>query len=268
MISVAHLRRATDWLGRFLVASFLLILFCAPQRMLAAAPQSADTPPAQQPAPPPARKDSVATVADTAAKTNADTAAKTNSGKPHRVFTNDDISSAPSVPVAPGARRRLKQLNRCDRSCFNDVKKQALQFGYTSVYPRSTREEMDDRLANYIEELQGDPKWQQLLLEMISAHLESCAAMQKSAASPDDAPTHTLTRAEILAEEERNRQPRQTPGNSLNATSSAVLAYRFKINPDPLKASLMVHQYMDEIHLDCPPASPSADSDANADSDP
>jgi hypothetical protein len=260
MSSVAHLRHATDFCDRFLVATFFSILLCVPQRVLAAVPQSADVPPAQQPAPLPEKKDSAATVADAAAKRN--------SGKPHRVFTNDDISSTPSVPVAPGARRRLKQLNRCDRSCFNDVKKQSLQFGYTSVYPRSTREEMDDRLANYIEELQGDAKWQQLLLEMISAHLESCAARQKSAASSDDAPTHTPTRAEILAEEERNRQPRQTPANSLNATSSAVLAYRFKINPDPLKASLMVHQYMDEIHLDCPPANPSEDSEANADSDP
>jgi len=32
---------------------------------------------------------------------------------------------------------------------------------------------MDDRLANDIEELQNDPKWQRLLLEMISSHIDS-----------------------------------------------------------------------------------------------
>jgi hypothetical protein len=257
MISILHSRAVAILLRQFLAPVFLFVLFCAPHRTVARTPQSVDASPAQQPAAT-AKKDSGGTVTDAAA-------AKTNSPKSHRVLTNDDISSSPSVPVAPGARRRLKQLNRCDRTCFNEVKKQALQFGYTTVYPRATRVEMDDKLANYIEELQGDPKWQQLLLDMISAHLESCALRQKAAASPDENQPHTPTRAEILAEEERNRQPRQSSANSFNSTSSAALAYRFKINPDPLKASLMVHEYMDELHQDCPPAPTTADSDDSED---
>jgi hypothetical protein len=257
MISILHSRVVTTLLP-FLVAAGPLVFFHAPQHVLAGAAQSTDASRAQQQSSTPAKKDSGGTVADAAA-------AKTDSAKPHRVFTNDDIPSSSNVPVAPGAHRRLKRLNRCDRTCFNEVKKQALSFGYTTVYPRTTREEMDDRLANYIEELHGDPKWQRLLLEMISAHLDSCALRQKSVAPPEETPPHTLTRAEILAEEERNRQPRPGPANSLNAASSAVLAYRFKTNPDPLKASLMVHQYMDELHEDCPPAPTNAGADDEED---
>ncbi len=181
------------------------------------------------------------------------------------MFTNDDLSSGSGIPVPPGARRRLKQLNRCDRTCFNEVKKQAISFGYITVFPRSTREEMDDRLANYIEDLRNDPQWQRLLLEMVSSHIESCSARQRDAAQPDDTPPRTPTRAEILEEEKPNRQPRPVPANTFNTTSSAVLAYRFKINPDPLKASLMVHQYMDEIHRDCPAVQSTMDSSADDD---
>ena len=225
------------------VPAFLAVFLGAPLLALARAPQSSDAPPPHQQAQDPAKKDS-----------NAAPAAvppKTNSPRPRRVFTNDDFSSGSSIPVPPGAHRRLKQLNRCDRVCFNEVKKQAISFGYLTVFPRSTREEMDDRLANDILDLQNDPKWQRLLLEMISSHIESCLARQQDAATPDDPPPHTPTRPEILEEEKRNGQPRPLPANTFNATSSAVLAYRFKISSDPLKASLMVHQYMDEIHLDC-----------------
>jgi hypothetical protein len=110
---------------------------------------------------------------------------------------------------------------------------------------------MEDRLANDIEELQNDPKWQRLLLEMISAHLDSCSARQKSP-PPDDSPPHTPSRAELLDEEERMKNYRPPAAGSYNAAGSAVLSYRFNIRPDPLKASLMVHQYMDEMHLECP----------------
>ena len=57
------------------------------------------------------------------------------------------------------------------------------------------------------------------------------------------------------------RNPRAAPPSNWNSASSAVLAYRFSIRPDPLKASLMVHYYMDELHQDCPVAQPSADTD-------
>jgi hypothetical protein len=110
---------------------------------------------------------------------------------------------------------------------------------------------MEDRLANDIEELQNDPKWQRLLLEMISAHIDSCSARQKSP-PPDDSPPHTPTRAELLDEEERMKNYRPPTSSNVNAAGSAVLSYRFSIRPDPLKASLMVHQYMDELHQDCP----------------
>jgi hypothetical protein len=235
---------------------FLLAIFCAPLRALARTPQSPDAQPApQQPAPAPAP--------GAAAKNSLDSAAKPKpaSAKPHRVLTNDDISTGPSVPVAPGARRRLKQLNRCDRACFVEVEKQALSWGYTTAFPRSTRQEMEDRLANDIEELRNDPKWQQLLLNMISADLNRCTQMQNAPQAPEEHPSHTPTRREILDEEERAKNYRPSPGTDVNGAGSAVLAYRFNTRPDPLRASFMVHQYMDELHQTCQRQDPADDPD-------
>lgn len=233
-----------------------ILFFLALNVPLYAAAQSPDTPPAQQPAQDAAKKDSAKTPP-------VPVASKTKDAKPHRVFTNDDLAPVSGVPIAPGARRRLKQLNRCDRTCFVAVEKQALGWGYSTAFPRSTKQEMEDRLANDIVELQSDHKWQQLLLEMVSAHFDYCSTRQKSA-PPDDAPPHTPTRSELLEEEERMRNPRSVPPSNWNTASSAVLAYRFSTRPDPLKASLMVHYYMDELHQDCPATQPeenTADSD-------
>jgi hypothetical protein len=259
MISASN-SRAAGLLG-CLPASFLLLLVvlsappCAPARP----PQSPSSPTGQQqPIPDPTKKDPTNAAPDSAAP-------KTNSPKPHRVFTNDDLSSSYGIPIPPGARRRLKQLNRCDRACFNDVKKQAISFGYITAFPRSTREEMDDRLANDIEGLQHDPKWQRLLLEMISAHIDYCATRQNSQ-PPDNSPPHTPTRAEIVEEEERMRQHRPAPTSNYGAAGSAVMSYRWKMNPDPLRASLMVHQYLDETARNCPlPESTAQPSDVDED---
>ncbi len=258
MISASNSRAAAVHSAPFLASFFLLALLGAPQRALAGAPQSSNAPSAQQqPAQDPAKKDS-------ASSASGAPASKTNAPKPHRVFTNDDLSPSSGIPIAPGARRRLKQLNRCDRTCFREVQKQAIGWGYTAAFPRSTRQEMEDRLANDIEELQNDPKWQRLLLEMISAHLDSCSARQKPP-PPDDSPPHTPTRAELLDEEERMKNYRPPTSSNVNAAGSAVLSYRFSTKPDPLKASLMVHQYMDELHQDCPVAQSTADSDVDQD---
>jgi hypothetical protein len=250
---------ATTVLSRPTLASFyLLTLLGVPPRARALSPQSSGAPSAeQQPAQNPTKKNSASTASDSAAS-------KTNSPKAHRVFTNDDLSPGSDIPIAPGARRRLKQLNRCARTCFNDVKKQAISFGYITAFPRSTREEMDDRLANDIQELQNDLKWQSLLLELISAHVDYCATRQKSPPL-DNSPSHTPTRAEILEEEARASQPRQAPTSNYGAAGSAVMSYRFSSRPDPLKASLMVHQYMDEVHRDCPLSQSTADTDDDQD---
>jgi hypothetical protein len=190
----------------------------------------------QQPAPDSAKKDAPARVSNTS---------KPTPPKPHRVITNDDISTGPSVPVAPGARRRLKQLNRCDRACFVEVGKQALSLGYTTEFPRSTRQEMEDRLAADIEDLRNDPKWQQLLLDWISANINSCTQAQNAPRTPEEPPSHTPTRREILDEEERARNYRPLPGaDAINA----VQAYRFRPRVGSLKVSLMAHQFMDELH--------------------
>jgi hypothetical protein len=258
MSAASNSRAVTVRPARFLASFFLLAFLGTPHDALARTPQSADAPPTQQQTQDPAKKDPAATSPVAAA------AAKGNAPKPHRVFTNDDFSSSSSIPVAPGAHRRLKQLNRCDHTCFNEVKKQALSFGYLTVFPRSTREEMDDRLANDIEELQNDPKWQRLLLEMISAHIDSCLLRQKTP-PPDNDPPHTPTRDELQDEEERMKNYRPPPGSNFNTASSVVLAYRFSNNPDPLKASLMVHQYMDEVHRDCPAVLPTSNTQDDSD---
>jgi hypothetical protein len=258
MSASANSRAVTVLSSRALVAFFLLVVFGPARSSLARTPQSTDAPPAQQQSPDLAKKDPMPVSPVAAA------AVKASAPKSHRVFTNDDFSSSSSMPIAPGAHRRLKQLNRCDHTCFNDVKKQALSFGYLTVFPRSTREEMDNRLANDIEELQSDPQWQRLLLEMISAHIDSCLLRQK-AQPPDDSSTETPTRGELQDEEERMKNYRPPPGSNFNTASSAVLAYRFSSKPDPLRASLMVHQYMDEIHRDCPAVLPASHSQEDSD---
>jgi hypothetical protein len=240
------------------VSFFLFALLGSPDCSLARIPQSSDAPPAQQQSPDPAKKDPTPTSPVAAA------AAKANAAKPHRVFTNDDFSSSSSIPVAPGAHRRLKQLNRCNRTCFAEVEKQALGWGYTTAFPHSTTRDMEDRLANDIEELQSDPKWQRLLLEMISAHIDSCLLRQKTP-PPDDGSQHTPTRDELQDEEERMKNYRPLPSSNFNTSSSALLAYRFSSKPDPLRASLMVHQYMDEIHRDCPAVLPTPNSENDSD---
>jgi len=258
--AVSH-RRIAEIIQRFGCPAFLLVIFCAPLPLFAQAPQSPDAQPAQQqPAADSSKKDSPAPTP------NSTPAQKPASARPHRVFTNDDISSAPAeVPVAPGARRRLKQLNRCDRACFVEVEKQALSWGYSTTYPRSTRQEMEDRLANDMEELRSSPTWQRLLLNMISADINRCADGQHYSAGPQDSPSHVPTREEILAEEEAARNYRPPPGGNINDTGSAVLAYRFNSRPDPLKASFMVHQYMDVLHQNCQVPDPPADSDDGED---
>jgi hypothetical protein len=258
MISASNSRAAVLPSGRILASLFLLVVLCAPQRALARPPQSTDASPAPQQSQDPAKKEPVAA---TPATPVTAAAAKAKSPKPNLVFTNDDLSPSSGIPIAPGARRRLKQLNRCDHTCFNEVKKQAINYGYINAFPRSTREEMDDRLANTIEEVQNDPKWQRLLLEMISAHIDSCLLRQKNYASPEDSPTHTPTRPELLDEEERMKNYRPAPSSNYNAANSAALSYRFNSRPDPLRQALMFHQYMDESRRECPVMQPAADSE-------
>lgn len=243
--------------------SFLYFILSTPQPLFARVPQSPDTPSTpEKPTPAPEKKDS-------AAPSQFSKSPKPSAVKPHRVITDEDISTRPSVPVAPGAWRRLKQLNRCDRGCFHDVEKQAISnFGYLTVYPRSTRQEMEDRLAADIEELRNDPKWQQLLLNMISARITYCVSSQEAAQRPENSPSHTPTRQEILEEEERARNYRQPPPGSYQSTSSAAMSYRWSIRPDPLKASFMVHQWMAISGGDCSTVVPSQDLQDSDDEDP
>jgi hypothetical protein len=258
MIAASNSRAVTVPSGRLLVSFFLLAVFCAPHRALARSPQSTDAPPAQQPAQDPAKKDPAAATPVAAA------AAKAKAPKPHKVFTNEDLSPNSGMPVPPGAYRRLKQLNRCDRTCFNEVKKQAINYGYINAFPRSTREEMDDRLANTIEEARNDPKWQRLLLEWIAARLDSCLLKRKNSAAPEDPPPQAPTRAELLDEEERMKNYRPPPGRNFNSANSAVLSYRFNSRPDPLLAALMFHEYMDEFHQGCPAVQSTVESEEDS----
>jgi len=241
---------------------FLTIIFASPLPLFAQTPQSPETPAQQQAAPDSTKKDSAT------AAPQSTTAQKPAAAKPHRVFTNDDISTGPSVPVPPGARRRLKQLNRCDRTCFVNVQKQAINFGYSTAFPGSTRQEMEDRLANDIEEFNNNPKWQQLLLDMISAHINACTSSQQGAQRPENSPSHTPTREEILAEDASMKNYRPPPPGTYQATTSAVMSYRWSSNPDPLKASWMIYQYLDEAKRDCATIAPPTYNNSDDPDDP
>jgi hypothetical protein len=259
MSAFSHSRSVAGFPARVLAAMLFLSSLCAAQRTVARTPQSADAPAAQQQTSDPAKKDPAATTPVAAA------AAKAKAPKPHRVFTNEDLSPNSGMPIPPGAYRRLKQLNRCDRTCFDEVKKQAITYGYINSFPRSTRVEMDDRLANTIEEVRNDPKWQQLLLEWISARIDSCLLKRKNSVLPEDSPPETPTRADLLDEEERMKNYRPPPSRNLNSADSAVLSYRFNMRPDPLRAALMFHEYMDEFHQGCPAVQSNANSENDSD---
>jgi hypothetical protein len=94
---------------------------------------------------------------------------------------------------------------------------------------------------------------------MISADLNRCTQMQNAPRTPEEPPSHTPTRQEILDEEERARNYRQPPPGSYQSTSSAAMSYRWSIRPDPLKASFMVHQWMAISGGDCSTIVPSQD---------
>jgi len=259
MISFSNSSRAALHPSCILAALIPLVFLFASLRAQARVPQSSSAPSAQpQPAQDPQKKDLANAAPDPAAP-------KKIPPKPHRVFTNDDLSPNSGLPIPPGARRRLKQLNRCDHKCFLEVEKQALGWGYSTAFPRSTRQDMEDRLANDIEDLQHDPTWQRLLLEMISARIDSCLMRQANSASQPDPSPDTPARADLIDEEERMKNYRPPSSRNVNTAGSAVLSYRFNSKPDPLKASLMVHQYMDELHQQCPDAQQTAGSDDSED---
>ena len=261
MRSTSH-SRASQLFLHIACLSFFCTAFVRHENLLAQTQQSPDATPAQQqPAADPSKKDSPASTSDSAATQKP-------AAKPHRVYTNDDISTGPSVPVAPGARRRLKELNRCDRTCFVAVEKQAINFGYSTAYPRSTRQEMEDRLANDIQDFNHNAKWQQLMLDMISAHISACTSSQQYAQSPENSPAHTPTREEILAEEDAAKNYRPLPPGSYQATSNAVMSYRWNSKPDPLQASWMIYQYLEEVRRDCSMIAPPTYSNADDPDDP
>jgi len=259
MSAADHSRAETSSSRAFLVSA-LLIAFVSATQIASARPQTASAAPAAQP-----QQSQDAAKKDPApASPVAAAAAKARTPKTHRVFTDDDFSSGSDMPIAPGANRRLKQLNRCDRNCFVEVEKQALGWGYSSAFPRSNRQDMEDRLANHIEELQNNPKWQRLLLEMISSHINYCLERRKpEEADPD--PPQTSNRSELEDEQERLKNYRPPRNSNFGAAGSAVLSYRFNSKPDPLRASFMVHQYMDEVHRDCSEVLPSNPNDADND---
>jgi hypothetical protein len=263
MSSGSH-TRASQFFLRIVCVSFFCAIFIQHENLLAQTQQSPDAPASQQqqqPTPEPTKKDSPPAAQDSAP-------AQKPAAKSHRVYTNDDISTGPSVPVAPGARRRLKELNRCDRACFIAVEKQAINFGYSTAYPRSTRQEMEDRLANDIQEFNHNPKWQQLMLDMISAHINACTSSQQYTQSPENSPSHTPTREEILAEEEAAKNYRPLPPGSYQATSNAVMSYRWNSKPDPLQASWMIYQWMEESKRDCSMIAPPTYGNADDPDDP
>jgi hypothetical protein len=241
------------------ILAYILAFSTAGLSASAPSADPASASPQSSPAPAPCTTDCPQTPAKPATA-SPDSPAK-RVAKPRKIYTNEDIDARPHDITIEGSRDILQQLN----TCFNDVKKQAISFGYLTAFPRSTREEMDDRLANDIEGLQHDPKWQRLLLEMISAHIDYCATRQNSQ-PPDNSPPHTPTRAEIVEEEERMRQRRPAPTSNYGAAGSAVMSYRWKMNPDPLRASLMVHQYLGETARNCPlPESTAQPSDVDED---
>jgi len=93
MISRFNSRAAAVHSAPFLASFFLLAFLGAPQRALAGAPQSSNAPSAQ------ATTCSGPCEKDSAVPRPVLPLRETNAPKPHRVFTNDDLSPSSGIPI-------------------------------------------------------------------------------------------------------------------------------------------------------------------------
>jgi hypothetical protein len=166
--------------------------------------------------------------------------------KPLHVYTNDDLSSHGPRIDDPAAQKRFDELNECNTDCFNKILTEAVRtFQYP--YPRNDREKrlMQEKLLATLDELRSDPEWQKLLRNAVVTKYAFCAEWRKESAAGASAPTdgQIVSRGDVAADEKREHKLSRSNG-SYNAATSALMDYRWSSKPGPMKAAVMVHQFI------------------------
>jgi len=192
-----------------------------------------------------------------AGDTNAPTTtAKKSAPHSHRVLTNDDIPSRTPGNSTPEIEARLQQLNLCDRACFAQVFKDsqmAFRQRYKYSYPFSDKDDhaFQDAILGRMATLRGNAEWQTLLRNALIAKDAYCrrSAEDQQNAARDRASGRPITSADIAAEEAAAKDVRPIP--NYNTATSAIIAYKFKIEKDFLLAAIVLYKYFEVVHQDC-----------------
>jgi hypothetical protein len=174
----------------------------------------------------------------------------------HRVITNDEIPSRTPGNSTPEIEARLAQLNLCDHACFAQVFKDsqlAFRQRYHYPYPFSSRDDhaFEDAILNRMDSLHHNPDWQMLLRNALIAQDGFCrnyteeqqrSAQQRASGKP-------ITHSDLAAEETAAKDSRSIP--NYGASTSAIINYKFKIEKDPLLASIVLYKYFEIVKSAC-----------------
>jgi hypothetical protein len=181
---------------------------------------------------------------------------KSAAAKPAHVYTNDDFGPEPLRIDDPAAERRFEELNECNRDCFDKILTEAVRnFQYPPPRNEREKESMENTLLATLDDLRNDPRWQKLLRDSVATKYAFCAEWQKKNQAGADGPRDETprSRADLAAGKKREAPVARAQG-IYNAATGSLLDYRWSSNPGPMKAAVMVHQYLSVITERCAPA--------------
>ena len=124
---------------------------------------------------------------------------------------------------------------------------------YNYPYPFSNKDDraFEDAILNRMDSLRHNAEWQTLLRNALLAQAASCRsrnAYQEKQAR-ERASGQPIT-ARDLAEEEATGK--NTPSNpNYGAATSAIIAYKFKIEKDFLLAAIVLYKYFEIVKTPC-----------------
>ena len=174
----------------------------------------------------------------------------------HRVITNDDIPARTPANSTPEIEARLARLNLCDRVCFAQVFKdsqQAFRQRYRYPYPFSSQDDhaFEDAILNRMDSLRHNAEWQTLLRNALIAQEAFCRnySEEQQRSTQQRLSGKPITQADLAAEEAAAKDARPIP--NYGAATSAIINYKFKIEKDPLLASIILYKYFELVKSAC-----------------
>jgi len=191
-----------------------------------------------------------------APQSSAPAADKKPASRAHRVLTNDDIPSRTPGNSTPEIEAHLHQLNLCDRACFAQVFKDSqMSFRprYRYSYPFSDKDDhaFEDAIVSRMASLRTNSEWQTLLRNALIAKDAYCrrSTEEQQRAARERASGRPITAADVAADEAATKEA--VPAPNYNAATSAIIAYKFKIEKDFLLAAIVLYKYFEITKQDC-----------------